>query len=42
MATLDQAVNEATILKTPPKQALDAAANRAKKLLADNVKKYGG
>lgn len=41
MATLDQAVNEATLLKRSPKEALDAAAGRAKKLLADNAKKYG-
>ena len=40
--TLDAAVNEAVLLKKPPKQALDDAAARADKILAENLKKYGG
>lgn len=40
--TIDAAVNEAVLLKKPPKQALDDAAARADKILAENLKKYGG
>jgi multiple sugar transport system substrate-binding protein len=42
IATMETAVNEAVLLKKPPKQALDDAAARAEKVLADNKKKYGG
>jgi multiple sugar transport system substrate-binding protein len=42
MDTMDAAVNEAVLLKKPAKQALDDAAARADKILAENLKKYGG
>jgi multiple sugar transport system substrate-binding protein len=40
LATIDRAVNEAVLLKQPPAKALDDAASRADKLLAENAKKY--
>ncbi|HVM17087.1 MAG TPA: ABC transporter substrate-binding protein [Gaiellaceae bacterium] len=42
IAEMEQAVNRAVLMKQPPKQALDEAAGRAKKLLEANKKKYGG
>jgi multiple sugar transport system substrate-binding protein len=39
---IEQAVAKATLLQQPPKEALDAAAGKADKLLADNRKKFGG
>ncbi len=38
--TFDRAVNEAVLLKTEPKPALDAAAERANQLLEENRQKY--
>ncbi len=38
--TFDTAVNEAVLLKTEPKPALDAAAERANQLLEENRQKY--
>jgi multiple sugar transport system substrate-binding protein len=38
--TFDRAVNEAVLLKTEPKAALDAAAERANQLLEENRQKY--
>jgi multiple sugar transport system substrate-binding protein len=40
LATIDRAVNEAISMKKEPQAALDAAAERADKLLAENLKKY--
>ena len=39
---IEQAVNKATLLQQEPKQALDASAVVANKLLEDNRKKFGG
>jgi len=39
-STFDTAVNEAVLLKTDPKPALDAAASRANQLLEENRQKY--
>jgi multiple sugar transport system substrate-binding protein len=39
---IEQAVNKATLLQQEPKQALDAAAGIANKLLEENRKKFGG
>jgi multiple sugar transport system substrate-binding protein len=39
---IEQAVNKATLLQQEPKQALDAAAGVADKLLEENRKKFGG
>lgn len=39
-STFDTAVNEAILLKTEPKPALDAAARRADQLLEENRQKY--
>ncbi len=39
-STFDRAVNEAVLLKTDPKPALDAAASRADQLLEENRQKY--
>ena len=36
------AVNDAVLLNTTPKDALDTAAERANKLLQQNRQKYGG
>jgi len=38
---MEQAVNRAVLMKQSPKQALDQAAEKANKLLAENQKKYG-
>ena len=38
--TFFKAVNEAVLLKTEPKAALDAAAERADQLLEENRQKY--
>lgn len=38
--TFEQAVNEAVLLRRSPKEALDAAAERADKLLEENRQKY--
>ena len=38
--TFDKAVNEAVLLKTEPKAALDEAASRADQLLEENRQKY--
>jgi multiple sugar transport system substrate-binding protein len=40
LATIDEAVNEAILVKKKPAQALDDAAARADKVLAENAKKY--
>jgi len=40
LTTYEPAVNEAVLLKTEPKAALDAAASRADKLLEENRQKY--
>ncbi len=40
MATVDTAFNQAILGKKDPKTALDEAAAKAKKILADNAKKY--
>ncbi len=40
LATIDKAVNEAILLKKPPAKALNDAAARADKILAENRKKY--
>jgi multiple sugar transport system substrate-binding protein len=40
LTTYETAVNEAVLLKTEPKAALDAAASRADKLLEENRQKY--
>lgn len=40
-AMIDTAVNAAVLGKADPKQALDDAAAKANKILADNAKKYG-
>jgi multiple sugar transport system substrate-binding protein len=40
--SIEVAVSKATLLQQSPKQALDAAAGVANKLLADNRKKFGG
>ncbi len=39
---IEQAVNKATLLQQEPKQALDASAAVANKLLEENRKKFGG
>ncbi|HZG35983.1 MAG TPA: ABC transporter substrate-binding protein [Gaiellaceae bacterium] len=39
-AEMEQAVNRAVLMKQPPKQSLDQAAQKANKLLEDNKKKY--
>ena len=36
------AVNDAVLLNTTPKDALDTAASRANELLQQNQQKYGG
>jgi multiple sugar transport system substrate-binding protein len=38
--TFEQAVNEAVLLRRSPKEALDAAAERADQLLEENRQKY--
>lgn len=40
LTTFERAVNEAVLLKTEPKAALDAAASRADQLLEENRQKY--
>jgi multiple sugar transport system substrate-binding protein len=40
LTTYERAINEAVLLKTEPKAALDAAASRADKLLEENRQKY--
>ena len=40
--TLEIAVNEATLLKRSPSEALKDAAAKATSAMQDNLKKYGG
>ena len=40
VGSFDQAVNEAILLKTEPKAALDDAASKANQLLEQNQQKY--
>ncbi|AUX24383.1 ABC transporter substrate-binding protein [Sorangium cellulosum] len=40
-STLDLAVNEAVLLRAPPREALDRAARAADALLSDNLRKFG-